>query len=40
MAKMIGFDFEDDCEASTRECLKSFKPLNIDINNKKINFVE
>ena len=38
--KMLGFDIDDDCEASIKESLKSFKPLNIDINDKKIIFIK
>ena len=38
VVKMLGLDIEDDCEASIKESLKSFKPLNIDTNDKKIIF--
>ena len=34
--KMLGFDLEDDCKDSIKENMKSFKPLNIDTNSKKI----
>lgn len=34
--KMLGFDLEDDCKDSIKENMKSFKPLNIDKNSKKI----
>ena len=40
VVKMLGLDIEDDCEASIKESLTSFKPLNIDTNDKKIVFIK